>query len=265
MSEFNTIGFAGVGNMGRALLEGILEAGLYAPEKIYIFDTDADKIKRLGNKEVNAAGSTAELAEKTDILVLCVKPDKVKKVIEEAGSNISVISIAAGITLSALEKMLDSSSRVIRVMPNTPAQIGEGMSFLSPGEGVGEDFLEKSRAVFQSVGEAVVVDESKMDAATALSGSGPAYVFYFLEALEEAGVYLGLDSETAHQAAAQTLLGAAKLAAESKLSPATLRRQVSSPGGTTVEAIKYLDDAGVKGKIIEAIHCARDKSRRLSE
>lgn len=265
--SFDNLGIVGVGTMGTALLEGILRRSDRDPGSVAVFDADpavlADRSERF---EVVPADSPGDLQARADALLLCVKPKHVSDVLDALDPEpVHLISIAAGVTLDRLAAELASGSSVIRVMPNTPARIGMGMSFLAPGPSVREAFLELAVSLFETVGSTAVVDEAMMDAVTALSGSGPAYLFYVLEALQEAGVYLGMDADTARRAALQTLRGAAELAHRTDEDPGALRRQVSSPGGTTVEAIKHLDEAGVKGVFLEALQRARDRSRELAD
>ncbi len=263
---FEKAGFIGTGNMGTALVGGIVENN-WRPENIFIYDKLHDKQNKLAQKwKVKSTNSPRELAEEADFIVLCVKPDDVKTVLEGINSEVhQLISIAAGVELKLLRELLDGGEQLIRVMPNSPVQVGEGMSFLAPGKEVEKDFLEVARKIFSSVGKVEIVEEKKLNAVTALSGSGPAYVFYFLEALQEAGVYLGLDQESALEAACQTVQGGAELAATSEKDFYQLRQEVSSPGGTTVEALKHLEENGVKGKIIEAISQAKIKADKLME
>lgn len=265
MASLSKLGVIGAGNMGSAIVRGVLsdDTGLTS---VHVFDVDETAAQALSEDHGAVVESSVDsLVEAVDFIVLAVKPDVVSQVLSSiSGNQTKVASIAAGVELKTLQSNLPAGAETIRVMPNTPAQIGEGMSFVAPGDNVSDSFLDALVDVFESVGEVLVVDEKKMDTVTALSGSGPAYVFYFLEAMAEAGVYLGLDSEQARKAAEQTMLGAAKLASErDDAGPAELRSEVSSPGGTTVEAIKHLDEQGVKGTIEEAINRAKQKSESL--
>lgn len=266
MQEFCTVGFVGAGNMGSALIEGLVDKN-WPTAKIYVHDRKQKKQESAADSyEVQTASSLEELSRKVELVILCVKPQDLEGVLAEIEGKVKkVISIAAGVSLQRLRQGLGTATQIIRIMPNTPAQVGAGISFIAPGQAVNEDFLDVTKEIFSAVGRVEVVDESKMNPATALSGSGPAYVFYFLEALQEAGVYLGLDRGTAENAACQTLLGAGKLAEESEASFSELREAVSSPGGTTVEALKHLEENGVKGKLIEAIHQAKEKAEELEE
>ena len=265
MSAYQTVGIVGVGNMGSAIISGITSAP-ETPSEVIAFDIDSDELQIVSNQySIQPSKSIDDLVGRSDIIVLCVKPVVVPEVLREISKDdLCLISIAAGISLKRLRQDLSSAAQCIRVMPNTPEQIGEGMSFLTAGPNVEDSFMQVAREIFESIGETEVVNEEKMDAVTALSGSGPAYLFYFLEALEEAGVYMGLDLETSRKAAKQTVYGAISLARQrADATPAQLRSEVSSPGGTTVEAIKYFDEKGMKGMMEEALKQARDKSERL--
>ncbi|MFB6345030.1 MAG: pyrroline-5-carboxylate reductase [bacterium] len=265
MDEFEKIGIIGCGTMGSAILDGLNnETDAFV---VGVYDADPDQLESIGeNYPVTQAESVEDLHEWADFLLLCVKPSVVGEALSPLNSSeVHLVSIAAGVSIEELQGHLGEGSSVVRVMPNTPAQVGEGMSFLAPGPGAPETFLERSRHIFRTVGEVSVVDESKMDAVTALSGSGPAYVFYFLEALQEAGVYLGLDADDALKAARKTIQGAAALQEATDKNPAELKSDVSSPGGTTVEALKHLDKSAVKGDIKEALQEAYKKSKRLSD
>lgn len=265
MSQYEKIGIIGCGTMGSALLEGLQHSS--KPFVVGVYDADPERMADVNDTySVTTVDSVSELNEWADLLLLCVKPSVVADALEDLNDRtVNLISIAAGVAIEKLKTHLGNDSSVVRVMPNTPAQVGEGMSFIAPGPDTTDELLDHARMIFRTVGEVAVVDESKMDAVTALSGSGPAYVFYFLEALQEAGVYLGLDDDDALKAARKTVQGAAELQRRSGKSPAELKADVSSPGGTTVEALKYLDKSAVKGDIKEAIHEAYEKSKRLSD
>jgi len=266
MGSYERVGILGLGNMGTALLDGLFGEGTSSFEAT-VFDVDEDRVRECLNcYNVDEANSAEDLFDVTDFVVLCVKPKDVGSALSEVkGDSVNLVSIAAGVTLDQLRGHLPENSSLVRVMPNTPAQIGEGMSFLAPGENTTNAFVEVARSVFEAVGKTDVVQENDLDAVTALSGSGPAYVFYFLEALQEAGVYMGLGDDQSLRASLQTLLGAAKLVEETDRSPAALRRDVSSPGGTTVEALQTLDEEGVKGRIKTALIEAYRKSKFLGE
>lgn len=264
VGDFQTLGVIGVGNMGSAIVGGVSRDR--DELSVHVFDVDEEKRDAVADQfDAESEDSVEALLEAVDYVIVAVKPDVVPEVLSSLeGDGLCVASIAAGVNLNTMRDHLPDDTEIIRIMPNTPAQVGEGMSFLAPDKRATDEFVEAVRTVFESIGEVGVVDEKKMDAVTALSGSGPAYVFYFLEALTEAGVYLGLDSDLAQKAAEQTVYGSAILARQrSDDGPAKLRSEVSSPGGTTVEAIKHLDEEGVKGIFEEALRRACEKSRRL--
>ena len=190
-------------------------------------------------------------------------------VLEQISASVSgeatVISIAAGITTSFLDTALSGKGQIVRVMPNTPLMVGQGMSAITAGPRATENDLQWVRELFSASGKTVIVEEKMMDAVTAVSGSGPAYFFYLVEAMVEAGIAEGLPAEIAKQLAAQTCLGAGKLMVQSSEDPSQLRKRVTSPGGTTQRAIEVLDTANVKQNLIQAIHAAAKKSRELGQ
>ncbi|MGM0380588.1 MAG: pyrroline-5-carboxylate reductase [bacterium] len=267
MSELETVGIIGTGNMGEAIAGGLAQTSEHDPENIYIFDILEEKMNNIAKKyNLQAADSPRKLAEEVDFVILAVKPSVIDEVLGQiSGYCARVVSIAAGIKIEDIAAGLESEAKVIRIMPNTPCQVGEGMSFISRNEYVGDNFLEKVVDIFQNLGQTREIDEKLMDSATALGGSGPAYVFYFLEALQEAGVYLGFDADTSRAVSLQVLKGAVEIAEKTGKSPARLRQEVSSPGGTTVEALKHLDEKATRGIIEEALNQARLKSVELGE
>jgi pyrroline-5-carboxylate reductase len=269
--SMGTIGFIGSGNMAEALIKGIITARLYKPANIFISDIRPQRLKHLAKKyKVKPAKDNRELAGKADIIVLSVKPQNMTDALESIRNTVSskklVISIAAGVKTSRIADVLGNVA-IIRAMPNTPALIGEGASALF-ANAKAKPILEKAKAVFSAVGQAVVVDnEDLIDAVTAVSGSGPAYYFLLMEEMIKAAGKLGLPDDIAKDLVLQTAKGAALLAIDADgrgESPAQLRQKVTSPGGTTEAALKVL----AKGKfgllIASAIKKARDRSRQLS-
>jgi len=265
------IGFVGSGNMAEALIKGIIEEGLYQPENIFISDIKSERLKLLCQRyNVTAAESNAELAAKVGILVLSVKPqnmtDALSSIKDALKKEALVVSIAAGIKVANIAAVLDDIA-IVRVMPNTPALIGEAASALYANEKA-KPMLEKAKTIFTAVGKAVVVDdEDLIDAVTAVSGSGPAYYFLLTEELIKAAAQLGLPDDVAKDLVLQTAKGAALLAVEADKkgeSPAMLRRKVTSPGGTTEAALKVFADGKISELISAAITRARDRSRELS-
>ena len=267
----DTIGFIGGGNMAEALIKGIVTAEIYAPEDVLVSDIRAEQLEYLADiYGVTAAGSNSELAAKVEIIVLAVKPQNMIDVLEGVKDAIApgtlVISIAAGIKVASIAAVLGEIA-IIRVMPNTPALIGEGASALFANEQA-KPLLEKALLVFSSVGKAVVVDdENLIDAVTAVSGSGPAYYFLLMEEMIKAGVELGLSEAVAKDLVLQTAKGAGLLAAEADKngeSPAELRRKVTSPGGTTEAALGVFAANDFSRLVNSALTASRDRGRELS-
>lgn len=263
------IGFVGAGNMGEALIRGLLVAKVFSPKSVLISDPrkkrSADLVKKYGVKK--AAGNR-ELVAGSDIVVLSVKPQKVNAVLREVNAVLDrsrlVISVAAGVSLFQIESRLRAPARLVRAMPNTPALVGEGATAVCFGHMATAADKKLVARIFGAVGRAVELEETLMDAVTGLSGSGPAYVFSMIQGLADGGVREGLPRETALELAAQTVLGAARLVLETGTHPHLLRDQVASPGGTTIQGIGVLQETGFEGMVMEAVRAATEKSRQLS-
>ncbi len=271
MEIIEKIGFVGGGRMAEAMIKGLLKAGLVAAESVFVADPDKGR-REILNLEygVHSHENTDILLERCNVLVLAVKPQiavKVLKIMRPGVMNRHlIISIAAGIPLSLMEEALNGSGcRVVRVMPNTPALIQEGASALSPGSGTTREDMELAQMIFDAVGKSVVLDESLLDAVTGLSGSGPAYVFSFIEAMIDSGLRVGLSREVAETLVLQTVLGSVRLVIESGKHPAELRSMVTSPGGTTIAGVHKLEKAGFHGIIMDAIEAAADRSKELGD
>ena len=264
------IGVIGVGAMGEAIVGSVLRAKIAAPQEITVADQAAARLKHLGETYgVAATGENREAAAGADVLVLALHPhdfdDAAKELSGQLAEATTVISIMAGVTLQRLCRGL-ATRRVVRAMPNTPAQIGEGRTVWTATPEVSDAGREGAGAVFGALGkEAYVPEERYLDMATGLSGSGPAYVFLFIEALADAGVHIGLSRELAATMALQTVLGSARYAEATKRHPAALRNQVTSPGGTTVEALRELEAAGFRAAVLEAVIAAYEKSKALGQ
>ncbi|MBN2138212.1 MAG: pyrroline-5-carboxylate reductase [Sedimentisphaerales bacterium] len=267
----DSIGFIGGGNMAEALIKGAITAGLYNPKEILVSDISSERLEFLADEYgVRPLRSNADLAKQAPIIVLSVKPQKMSDVLAGIKQDIHddklVISIAAGVKISRIASDLGDVA-IVRVMPNTPALIGRGAAALYANDKAGS-MLEKAIAIFESVGKAVVVDnEDLIDAVTAVSGSGPAYYFLLMEEMIKAAVTLGLSEDMAKDLVLQTAAGASLLAAQADKkneSPAILRRKVTSPGGTTAEALKVFDEHRFDNLIKEALTAARDRARELS-
>ncbi|MFP3868030.1 MAG: pyrroline-5-carboxylate reductase [Desulfobacteraceae bacterium] len=263
------LGIIGLGNMGEALLKGWLQAGLTLPEQVKVFDLSPER-RELARQQyrVQIATDNLELVRTTEILLLAVKPQGMAKVLAEIRPQIKdthlVISIAAGLPINFLEEFLPQA-RIIRVMPNTPTMVQAGMAALAPGSRARAEDLQLTLQLFQAVGQAVVVQEKHLDAVTGLSGSGPAYVLMFLEALADGGVKMGLTRDTALLLAGQTLLGTAQLLFQSQKHPAQLKDMVTSPGGTTIAGLHVLEQGGFRGLVMSAVEAATRRAQELGQ
>lgn len=270
MGAEHKYGIIGGGNMGEALIKGVLKSGLAKPEEISFFEPTPDRRSYiLDEYSIHAASSNTELVDGSQTIILAVKPQVMDVVLSEIGSSVTmdhlVVSIAAGVRIEDMESKLASGVPVIRSMPNTPALVLASATAMAAGNHATDEHLAKAREIFESVGVAIVVDEKQMDVVTGLSGSGPAYVFLMIEAMADAGVLRGLSRQEAILLAEQTLYGAALLALESKTHPAQLKDMVTSPGGTTIAGLKALEDGGFRDLIMEAINAATERSIELGK
>lgn len=262
--------FIGAGNMAEALVNGIVAAEIIPSAQIAVADIDADRLKLFAESYgVETHASNSDAAAAADICVLAVKPQVLPEVLADTAPGISaadlVISIAAGITTAQIEAILPAGQRVVRVMPNTPALIGMGISAICSGSRAKEDDLDLSELLMGTVGRTLRIDEADMDAVTALSGSGPAYQFFLLENMIAAGIEMGLAPDTARELACTTAEGAVRLMVESGESARDLRARVTSKGGTTAAAIEVLTSNHADAIIVEALKAARARSCELAE
>ena len=262
------IGFIGAGNMANALLKGLINSGLYTAEQLAASDSDEEKLRGVFDSlGVKAFSSNIDLARESNIIIFSVKPQVIRDVLEEIKDDIKgddlVISIAAGIPIKMIQSIIGHEIPIIRVMPNTPALIQRGVSALAPGKRATSDHMDMAKVIFDAVGKSVVVDEAMMDAVTALSGSGPGFVFKIMECFVQAGVEQGFDEQTALQLVIQTFLGAAHLAEESDLSLSRLREMVTSPGGTTAAGLASFEEKGLADTIKGAVDAACRRSVEL--
>ena len=265
-----TIGFIGAGKMAAALARGFIHTGLVRPNNVIASDPlDAAREKFTEETGAKAAKSNAEVLKSANVLVLAVKPVHVAEVLAELRGEFTnghlLISIAAGVTLVKLEGALPAGARVIRVMPNTPALVGAGASAFALGKNATAADGELAKKLLSAVGVAFQVNESLLDAVTGLSGSDPAYVYSFIEALSDGGVAAGLPRDMALKLAAQTVLGAAKMVLGTGQNPGALRDQVTSPGGTTIEGLRELEKGQLRGVVINAVRAATEKSKKLGQ
>lgn len=260
------IGFIGAGNMASAMIGGIIKKGLKRAEDIICSAKTEESLKKMnGQYGVKTAHSNKEVAEKSSILFLAVKPFLYETVMEEIKDVLSpdciVISIAPGKTLVYLQSILGEDKKIIRTMPNTPAMVLEGMTAVCPNEKITDEELKKVMALFEGFGKACVVEEKNMDAVVSLSGSSPAYVFMFIEAMADAAVADGISRKQAYEFAAQSVLGSAKMVLDTGMHPAVLKDMVCSPGGTTIEAVRVLEEKGMRSSVIEAMKACTKKAK----
>jgi pyrroline-5-carboxylate reductase len=262
------IGFLGAGKMATALAKGFVRAELTTPKEIIASDPYPLARKSFtGEIGSKTTASNCDVAKTARVLILATKPDQVATALAEISGaftkNHLLISIAAGVTISKLESLLPAGARVIRVMPNTPALVGEGASAFALGKNASVSDAELAKRLLSAVGVALQVKESLLDAVTGLSGSGPAYVYQFIEALSDGGVAAGLPRDIATKLAAQTVLGAAKMVLETGQHPGALKDQVTSPGGTTIEGLHALEKGKLRATVMSAVRAATEKSKKL--
>ncbi|SOD63061.1 pyrroline-5-carboxylate reductase [Streptomyces zhaozhouensis] len=260
------IAVIGTGKIGEALLVGLLGAGR-APDDVLVTARREDRAVELRTRHGVRAVPNAEAAKLADTLILAVKPQDLPALLDELAPHVAadrlVISAAAGITTAFVESRLTPGTPVVRVMPNTPALVDQGMSVISGGSHASERHLDAADAIFAGVGRTLRLPESQQDAATALSGSGPAYFYFLVEAMIDAGILLGLPRDKAHELIVQSAVGAAAMLRDTGEHPVALREAVTSPGGTTINAIRELENHGVRAALIAALEAARDRSREL--
>ncbi|MCY2928512.1 MAG: pyrroline-5-carboxylate reductase [Planctomycetota bacterium] len=263
-----TLGVLGFGKMAQAILRGALEVKCLSPTAVVAYDPD-EKQQAAARAMGIALADNAPAAAGCPRVLLAVKPQMMAPVLAQIAASVpetaTVVSIAAGITAGAIDRGLGGKGRIVRVMPNTPMQVGAGASAIAAGPRAGQADLDWTRELFAAGGLAVVVEERLLDAVTGLSGSGPAYFFYFVEALAAAGVAEGLPPDVAAQLALQTCVGAGRLLARSGKTPQELRVQVTTPGGTTQRALETMDAAGLKAALAQAVHAAVLRSRELGK
>lgn len=263
------ITLVGGGNMGEALVAGLLRSGSWKPSQITVCDIRADQLAQLQLRyKIRASADNRWAVREASVLLLAIKPQQMPHVLKEIGPVIRasqlVLSIAAGVPISFIEKHLAKGVPVIRVMPNTPALIGSGAAAMARGRSAKSQHEKIARGILGTVGSVVTVSEKDLDAVTALSGSGPAYLFYLAEAMQEAGNRMGLTAHVADGLVRQTLKGAGQLLAQSHEEPRTLRQRVTSPGGTTEAAVKVLEQSRVRASFTKAIQRAQKRARELA-
>jgi len=264
------IAFIGGGNMGEAMLQAILNKKVASPGDIFVSDIKKARLEHLEQRYgVKVMGGNVEAASKGEVVVLAIKPQNLAEVMAELKGKLKpsqlVLSIIAGARIDTLRRGLGHNC-IVRVMPNTPAQIGEGISVWTATSEVDKEQKEQTRVILGTMGKEVfVADEERIDMATAISGSGPAYVFLFVEALVSAAVEIGLPPDMAHELVLETLLGSGHFAQASNKELAELRRMVTSPGGTTAEALSCLEEGGFTSLVMKAVSAAYSKAKKLGE
>jgi pyrroline-5-carboxylate reductase len=258
----------GAGVMGETLLSGLVRAGRRV-DHLLVGEKRAERARELEDRYGVAVVSNVEAARKASTLALVVKPQDMGDLLDEISGELRpgqlVVSLAAGITTAFIESRVPDGVAVVRVMPNTPALVDEGMAAIAPGSHCDDGHLTEAESLMASVGKVLRIPERQMDAVTAISGSGPAYIFFVVESMIEAGVHLGLPRTTATDLVVQTLVGSGKMLRETGVHPAVLREQVTSPAGTTAAALRELEIHRVRAAFLAAMEAARDRSRALAE
>jgi pyrroline-5-carboxylate reductase len=262
-----TVAVLGAGKMGEALLSGMLRAGRPASSLLFT-ERHEDRVQELTEKFGIEAVTSVQAAERADTLLVAVKPQEIVALLDDLAPAVTprnlVISIAAGIPTALFEKRLAEGTPVVRVMSNTPVFVDEAMSAISAGAHAGEAHLVRTEDLLKPVGKVIRIPEAQLDAVTALSGSGPAYFFFLVEAMIDAGILLGLPRAIAAELIVQTAIGSAIMLRDSGEHPVQLREAVTSPGGTTIAAIRELENHGVRAALLSALEAARDRSRELA-
>jgi len=268
------IGFIGIGNMGTPMILSLVQAGRFQAEQVEFFDIDLEKVEQLalqigkGGGKFKPFATACELVEACDLVVLAVKPQVYKAALAECKGMFAkkiLVSIVAGISTEMLEHVLGDGAKVVRAMPNTPCQIGEGMTLLSKGAHVKHAEFEEVIEIFKTFGLSEELPEKMMNEVIALTSSSPAYVFVMIEAMADAAVQAGIPRATAYRLAAQAVQGSAKLVLATGKQPGELKDAVCSPGGTTIEAVAKLEEKGFRSAIIEAMGACTDKAKKLAK
>jgi pyrroline-5-carboxylate reductase len=267
LSGGHPLAILGAGVMGETVLSGLLRAGWHA-DQIVATDRRLERQRELTERYGIKMLENTEAVAEAETVILVVKPQDMNDLLSEIAESIKpgtlVVSLAAGVDTSFIESRLPEGVAVVRVMPNTPAQVDEGMAAISPGSHSTQDHLDRVTEILSATGRVITVPERYQDAVTAISGTGPAYLFFVVEAMIEAGVHLGLPRDTATELVVQTMLGSAKLLRETGEHPTVLRERVTSPGGTTAAAVRQLEDHKVRAAFLRAMEAARDRSRELA-
>jgi len=270
MLKGKLVGILGGGNMGEALIHGLLHGHVCRPEQIMCSDVRPERLKSIRDTYgVKTTSHNGEMVKHSEIIILSVKPQIMRQVIDEIAKHLDfsklIISIAAGIPLETIESRAKKELKLIRVMPNICVSVREGVSAIAAGKHADKEDLMMAKAIFDSVGKSLFIEEYLLDAVTGLSGSGPAYIFLMIDALADAGVKVGLSRNDAIVLASQTVLGAAKMLIQTGEHPSKLKDMVTSPGGTAIAGLHTLEQGGVRTTLINAVEVATERSKTLGE
>jgi pyrroline-5-carboxylate reductase len=270
MLKNKQVGILGTGNMGEALIHGLLYGHLCRPDQIFCSDVRPERLKVVREKYgVKTTSHNTEVVKQSEIIILSVKPQIMKQVVDEIAKYLDlsklIISIAAGVPLDAIEACARKDLKLIRVMSNICVSVREGVSAIAGGKHALKEDLMMAKTIFDSVGKSLFIEEDLLDAVTGLSGSGPAYIFLIIDALADAGVKVGLSRDDALILAPQTVLGAAKMLIETGEHPGKLKDMVTSPGGTAIAGLHTLEEGGLRTTLINAVEVATERSKTLGE
>lgn len=262
------LGFIGAGNMGCAMIKSIAASGILSPDCINVYDVDTERLTSLKEETgISISGSASEVVEKSDVIILAVKPNVLEQVLTSCKSSFDskkiLVSVAVGVPIKFYKRIIGEDKKVIRTMPNTPALVGEGMTLVAPDSSISKDELEYVMGIFGCFGKAELLEEKLMSEVTALTSSSPAYVFMFIEAMADAAVLSGLPRNLSYKLAAQAVLGSAKMVLETGKHPGELKDMVCSPAGTTIEAVSTLEKNKFRYAVIEAMDECTKKAREI--
>ena len=268
LEQIRNLGFIGGGRIAEAIIRGVLKRALLKPDSILVSDVSQTRLDHLRSElGIKVTTDNLKVLEERDVIIIAVKPQVIDDLLKGVSSGIRedslIISVAAGVKTSRIEADAGKDLRVVRVMPNIAAIVGEAASAICKGSNSTDADIEIAKGIFEAVGSVVIVDEGKMDAVTGLSGSGPGFIMPIIEALADAGVHEGLDRETALILASQTVLGAGKLVLETGMHPGALKDMVTSPAGTTIRGIKAMEAGGVRNAVMDAVIRACERSKEL--
>jgi pyrroline-5-carboxylate reductase len=264
------LGLIGCGNMSQAIIGGVVSSKTLLPEDIIVSNPSESKLKEAHDKyKIETTTDNIEVAKVSDTIILAVKPNKYPEVISEIKDHIRkntiIATIAAGISIGRTEALFEKEVKIARAMPNTPALVKEAMTALCFNKTINDDDINKIVDIFNSCGKSEIVDEKLIDAVTGVSGSSPAYVYMFIEAMADAAVLQGMPRKSAYKFAAQAVLGSAKMVLETDLHPGELKDNVCSPGGTTIDAVRILEKDNFRYAVIDAINTCTEKSKQMSK